>query len=174
MIVENKEKIIAERNKSQDKRIKINWGKQGGIFLAYIIVLLGYYGIVANFTMYQAENAWLSFTEMDRTVLFWTFNAYEKTFFLPLLLLFFTCFFMTYREDIPHYGIKASIWLVPLIIAEAFVLYTIMFGFSLEPLIFQFGDGRGYLHILILFATTLIGALTGMKTKQFIISKRKI
>ncbi|MFX0010348.1 MAG: hypothetical protein ACFE9R_08540 [Candidatus Hermodarchaeota archaeon] len=159
--------------------IKIDLGRQGGIFLAYTVVLLGYYGLVVNIVMVDewvslTEQTWIVFTEMDRTVLFWTHEVYADTFFLPLLLLFFTCFLLTVREDIPHYGIKASVWLVPLIILEAFIFYTIMFGFSLEPFILQFGNWNGYLHIIILIATTLSGAICGMKLKQLIISKRKI
>ncbi|GAH29540.1 unnamed protein product, partial [marine sediment metagenome] len=38
----------------------------------------------------------------------------------------------------------------------------------------QFGNWKGYLHIIILFATTLSGAISGMKVKQFIKSKRNI
>ncbi|MHA2270049.1 MAG: hypothetical protein ACXAB8_19815 [Promethearchaeota archaeon] len=28
--------------------IKIDWGRQGGVIIAYIVILLGYYGIIAN------------------------------------------------------------------------------------------------------------------------------
>ncbi|OLS15746.1 MAG: hypothetical protein RBG13Loki_0640 [Promethearchaeota archaeon CR_4] len=176
MLVQNTETTITTDtdNYHEQKRVQINWGRQGGVFLAYAIVLLGYYGIVANFIMYQGNDVWLSFTEMDRTVLFWTFNAYGQTYFLPIILLFLTCFILTYKEEIPHYGIKASIWVVPLIIVEAFVLYSLMFGFSIAPIIYQFGDMRGYFHILILIATTFLGAICGMKTKQFVNSKRNI
>ncbi|MFX1275738.1 MAG: hypothetical protein ACFFAT_11905 [Promethearchaeota archaeon] len=173
-MIKNKKKILIDDNSSHHKSIKIDWGRQGGVFLAYIIVLLGYYGIVANIVMYQGNNEWLSFTEMDRTILFWTFNVYGQTFFLPILLLFFTCFFLTYKEDIPHYGIKASIWIAPFLITEAFILYFIMYGFNIEPFIYQFGDGRGYLNILIIFTTTFIGAISGMKAKQFVELKRNI
>jgi len=166
-------------NNEKKGNIKIDWGRQGGVFLAYTIVLLGYYGLVVNIVMVDewisiTVQTWISFTVMERTVFFWTFEAYVDTFFLPLILLFITCFLLTYREEIPHYGIKASIWLVPCIIAEAFIFYAIMYGFSLEPFILQFGNWKGYLHIIILFATTLSGAISGMKVKQFIKSKRNI
>ena len=38
-----------------------------------------------------------------------------------LVLLFFVCFALTYKEDIPQYGIKASLWMVPLIVVLGFV-----------------------------------------------------
>lgn len=166
-------------NNEKKSNIKIDFGRQGGVFLGYTIVLLGYYGLVVNIVMVDewislTSQTWISFTLMERTMFLWTFEAYVDTFFLPLILLFITCFLLTYREEIPHYGIKASIWLVPCIIAEAFIFYAIMYGFSLEPFILQFGNWKGYLHIIILFATTLSGAISGMKVKQFIKSKRNI
>lgn len=178
MLQDEENQFKPDNNKKKGK-IKIDFGRQGGTFLAYTLVLLGYYGLVVNIVMVNewislTEQTWISFTEMDRTVLFWTHETYVDTFFLPLILLFVTCFLLTYKEDIPHYGIKASIWLVPFIILEAFIFYTFMFGFSLEPFILQFGNWNGYLHIIILMATTLSGAISGMKLKQLIISKRKI
>ncbi|MFX1501050.1 MAG: hypothetical protein ACFFDH_08820, partial [Promethearchaeota archaeon] len=173
MLEDNKDQLIINNN-TQKGRVKIDWGRQGGVLLAYAIVLLGYYGIVANIVMVNKYGEYFSFTEMDRTILFWTFKTYLETFYLPIILVFLTCFFLTYKEDIPHYGIKASIWLVPSIIFEAFIFYWIMFGFSIEPFIWQFGDWKGYIHILILFAISISGALCGMKIKQVIISRKKI
>ncbi|NVM18731.1 MAG: hypothetical protein HWN80_13535 [Candidatus Lokiarchaeota archaeon] len=146
--------------------------------MAYIIILLGYYGLVVNIVMVDewislTEQTWISFTEMDRTVLFWTYEAYVDTFFLPLILLFIVCFILTYKEDIPHYGIRASIWLVPTIILEGFIFYFFMFGFSLEPFILQFGHFEGYLNILFLIGLTLSGSLLGMKIKQFSLRKKE-
>ena len=177
MVQDKNNQRIDHNNKKG--HVKIDIGRQGSVLLAYMVILLGYYGIVANIIMVDqwislTNQIWMPFTEMDGTVLFWTFEVYLQTFFLPLILLFITCFLLTYREDIPHYGIKASIWLVPFIIAEAFIFYTIMFGFSAEPFILQFGNWKGYANIGILFATTLSGSISGMKVKQFFKSKRKL
>ena len=93
-----------------------------------------------------------------------------KTPGLALCLLFLVSFGLTYKEDIPLYGIKGSIWLVPVIITEAFIFYTIMFGFSIEPFLLQFGSSEGYINVLILILTVLSGSLSGRKLKQ---SRRK-
>lgn len=172
--MEDKKNQLLTENKIEHSKIKIDWGRQGSVILAYIVILLGYYGIVANIAMVNEAEEYISFTEMDRTMLFWTFETYSQTSFLPIILIFLVCFFLTYKEDIPHYGIKASIWVVPFIISEAFIFYWLMFGFAAEPFILQFGHWKGYFHILILFATTLSGALSGMKIKQLVISKTKI
>ena len=162
---------------TDDSEIKghfqMDWGRQAGVIFAYIVVLLGYFGIVANILLVVGISESIRYTEMDPTILFWTYKVYPQTFYLPILLLFFICFLLTYKEDIPHYGIKASLWMVPLLIAEGFVFYWIMFGFSAEPFILQFAHGEGYLNILILYGCTFTGALSGMKFKQFIKKRRK-
>ena len=155
------------------RNVEIDWGRQGGVIIAYVILLLGFFGIIANTTMFDRFGKWISYNEMDRTILVWPFLTYEQNFFLPLLLLFFTCFVLTYKEDIFHYGIKASLWLVPFIVAQGYVFYWIMFGFSFEPFVLQFLFLEGYVNVLILFGTALIGALVGMKGKQIIKKKRK-
>lgn len=162
---------------------KIDWGRQGGIAFAYIIVFFGYYGIIANILMFDKGNDWFSFVDISTNVkmmLFWTYRYYLVCYFLPNLLMFLICFWLTYKEDIPHYGIRASIWLVPFIILEGFLFYFIMmmitpsFGFSLEPFILQFGSVEGYINILILLAINLCGAFSGMRLKKYIKIKRKV
>lgn len=148
--------------------IKIDWGRQGGVISLYIVAFLCYYGIIANIMMYDYYyERWISFNDMDRTMLFWTWTTYVKTWFLPALVLFLVCFALTYKEEIPHYGIKASIWLVPLILAEGFIFYAIMFGFSSEPILLKFGDIRGWLDIIIVFAIAISGAIGGMYFKRY-------
>ena len=152
----------------------LDWGRQGAVILAYIVVLLGYFGIVANTILINDIGLWIPYTEMDPTILIWTYKVYPHTFYLPVFLLFLVSFLLTYKEDIPHYGIKASLWLIPPLIAEGFLFYWIMFGFSAEPFILQFAHGEGYLNMLILYGCTFTGALSGMKTKQFIKKRREI
>jgi len=222
------------------KRISIDWGRQGGMILGYIVVFLGYYGIIVNITMIDYLGQWISFVDLDRTVLFWTFNTYLSSFIDPtlfilfllaimsliivfsiidwhsllaililipifivfisdliwnlfnimnvistgnlylsvtsfsIILLFFISFGLTYKEDIPEYGIKASIWMVPLIVVLGFFFYTLMFGFSIEALILQFGSWQGYINILILILTVVAGSLSGMKIKKEVIKKRDL
>lgn len=55
---------------SREGHIKIDWGRQGGVILLYIIALLGYYGIIANTMMFDQYGNWISYEVMDRTILF--------------------------------------------------------------------------------------------------------
>ena len=154
--------------------ISINWGRQGGVILAYIAVLLGFYGIIANIVMVGEYGRWISYLDprMDRTILIWPYKTYLQTFFLPVLFLFLICFLLTYKEDIPLYGIKASIWMVPVIVVEGFIFYWFMFGLSIDPFLLQFTRVEGYLNVFLLFIVCFSGSFIGMKIKQ-IVSKKK-
>ena len=170
-------KITEEEFIAKDTDVKghvhINWGRQGAVILAYIVVLLVYFGIVANIVLTVGVDEWIPYTEMDPTILIWTYQVYPQTFYIPIIILLVISFLLTYKEDIPHYGIKASLWLVPLLIGEGFLFYWIMFGFSAEPFILPFAHGEGYLNILILYVCVFTGALSGMKLKQFVMVKRE-
>lgn len=160
-------------NEKEKGYFKIEWGRQGGVILGYIVVLLGYYGIIANTVMFDQYGNWISFTEMDKSLLIFTYQTYFQSFFLPALLLLLVSFLLTYKEETPQYGIKASIWIVPLLIAQGFLFYFIMFGFSIEPFILQFASIEGYLNVLILYGLVIFGSVSGMKLKQRSIKKHK-
>jgi len=159
-------------NNSEDKGSwKIDWGRQGRVTFAYIFIFLAYYGIIVNIFMFDEGIDWFSFTDIPETVnsmIFWTYEYFLASFMLPWLLLFFVCFWLTYKEDIPHYGIRASLWLVILIVFESFVFYFIMYGFSFEPFLLQFASIKGYINLLILFGINIGGALSGMYLKKYI------
>ena len=160
-------------NEKEKGYFKIEWGRQGGVIFGYIVVLLGYYGIIANTVMFDQYGYWISFTEMDKSLLIFTYQTYIQSFFLPAILLLLVSFALTYKEETPQYGIKASIWIVPLLIAQGFIFYFIMFGFSMEPFILQFASIEGYFNVLTLFGLVLFGSVSGMKLKQRSIKKRK-
>ena len=155
------------------KRISIDFGRQGGIFLGYIIIILGFYGIIANTVMMDQFDEWIPFLDMDRTLLIWPYLSYSQNFFLPFLLLFIVCFALTYKEDIPAYGIKASLWLIPIIIAEGFIFYWLMFGISLEPFILQFLYFEGYINVMLLFLTVVSGSFLGMLLKKLVVKRKE-
>ena len=156
---------------------KVDWGRQGGVVFAYIIVFFGYYGIVANILMFDEGNDWFSFANISESVksmLFWTYEFYLTCLFLPCFLLFFVSFWLTYKEDISHYGIRASLWLAPFIIFEGFIFYYIMFGFSFEPFILQFGNFKGYINLIFIISINLFGSLSGMLLHKRVKARREI
>lgn len=157
---------MQNNNEKEKGYFKIEWGRQGGVIFGYIVVLLGYYGIIANTVMFDQYGYWISFAEMDKSLLIFTYQTYFQSFFLPALLLLLISFLLTYKEETPQYGIKASIWIVPLLIAQGFIFYFIMFGFSMEPFLLQFASIEGYINILILYGLVIFGSVFGMKLKQ--------
>jgi len=170
---QKKIKVILRLTENEEKgHFGIDWGRQGGVIFGYIVVLLGYYGIIANSVMFDQYGRWISFTEMNRSILIYTYQSYYQSYFIPAILLVLVSYILTFKEDIPQYGIKASIWIVPLLITEGFIFYFIMFGFSMEPFIWQFLTFEGYLNILILFGLLLLGSLSGMKLKQRKLKKK--
>ena len=161
-------------NNNEKGYFKIDWGRQGGVIFSYIVVFLGYYGIIANTVMFDQYGNWISFADMNKRLLIFTYQTYIQSFFLPALLLLLVSFLLAYKEDVPQYGIKASIWIVPLLIVQGFIFYFLMFGFSMEPFILQFVSIEGYLNILILYGLLIFGSVCGMKLKQRSIKKRYV
>jgi hypothetical protein len=155
------------------KRISIDFGRQGGIFLGYVIIILGFYGIIANTVMTDRFNEWIPIADMNRTLLIWPYLSFTRNLFAPFLLLYIVCFGLTFKEDIPAYGIKASLWLVPIIIVQGFIFYWVMFGFSLEPFVLQFLNLEGYVNILLLYSWALRGSVLGMYVKKLVVSRKE-
>ena len=166
-------KQTLEHNLKEQGYFSIDWGRQGGVILGYILVFLGYYGIIANTYTFDQYGRWISFTEMNKKFLIWTYITYIQSYFLPAIFLFLVSFMLTYKEEIPQYGIKASLWLVPFIVVQGFIFYFFMYGLSFEPFIFQFASGEGYLNILILYGVVISGSISGMKIKYNRIKKRQ-
>jgi hypothetical protein len=161
------------RDNTEKGYFKIDWGRQGGLIVGYIVVLLGYFGIIANTVMFDQYGKWISYADMNKNLIIFTYQTYIQSFFLPALLLLLVSFILAYKEDIPQYGIKASIWIVPILIAQGFIFYFIMFGFSMEPFILQFASIEGYFNILVLYGLVISGSVFGMKLKQRSIKKLK-
>ena len=168
---EVKREVVEEG--TQKKRIHIDFGRQGGIFLGYAIIILGFYGIIANTVMTDRFDEWIPVASMNRTLFIWPYLSTPRNFFTPFLLLFIVCFALTVKEDIPAYGIKASLWLVPIIIAQGFIFYWAIFGFSLEPFVLQFLNLEGYVNILILYSMVISGSFLGMFLKKFFVARKE-
>ncbi|TFF98594.1 MAG: hypothetical protein EU547_01060 [Promethearchaeota archaeon] len=167
---------MTEVDEKLDGHFHLNMRRQGVFLFAFIIILLGYYGIINNMIMFDIYGNQIPYTDpllFDPAILIWPFLTYFDTFFLPLTLLFGVCFFITYREDIPHYGIKASIWFVPIIISMGFIWYWVMFGFSILPFQYLFGDWKGYVNFFILFGNNLCGAISGALFKEMIVQRKE-
>jgi hypothetical protein len=82
------------------------------------------------------------------------------------------CFLLTYAEEIPYYGIKSSLWFVPITITFSIFWHWMIFGISVEPFYLLFGHYNGYLNMIILTAINLSSSFAGMRLKQYFIEKQ--
>lgn len=158
--------------------IQLTFKNQGGFVVGLIAIFYGYFGIICNSVMYDPstgfqihKNEWIG-----GNLIIWSYQTYVQTFFIPAFILFFVCFYLTFKEDIPYYGIKSSIWLVPITILISFLWFWIadVNGIWFQPFILLLGHPNGYLTIFIIFAINLSGSLIGMRVKQLVLAKREL
>jgi len=161
-------------------------GRQGKIFLAFLMVFFVFFGVISEvfkrniheeliwlYMTFPIVDEWF-FTELLglSTLQNWNFIG-----IIPILILFFTCFILTYKEDIYLYGIKHSIWLVPFIlVCSVFWYYYIHYWrpsedatwVPISPFLLLFGSWQGWLNLLILFSINVFGALAGWHVKELV------
>jgi hypothetical protein len=164
-----------ENLRSQKGFIKFDIRRQGPLIMGLLAIFYGYFGIICNLVMVDEYGYPIQYIDWEQEyLLIYTFETYIRTYFLPVILLFFICFIITYKEEIPHYGLKHALWFVPYIIAISFIWYWVISGFSSEPFILLFAHWKGYVNILLLLAINFSGSISGMKLKKYIIKKRRL
>jgi hypothetical protein len=80
---------------------------------------------------------------------------------------------MAFREQFFEYGIKNSLWIIPVIIIESWIWYLFINGFQADLLLLTgemfalyFLSWQTYLTILVLVLINLISAILGSFAKQ--------
>jgi hypothetical protein len=108
-----------------------DFGRQGKFFIAISLVFFGFFGIIqeayGRLIYEQLIWLWMAFPQVDK----WLFSGVfqfipeEANFIgiIPVLILFLICFLITYMEDVYLYGIRLSLWLVPIIIGISILWY---------------------------------------------------
>lgn len=161
-------------------------GRQGKLFLGFLFVFFALFGIISEVFKREIHEGliWLfsAFPRVDE----WVFveilgipNA-QNWFFIgiiPIFILFFTCFILTYKEDIYLYGFKHSLWMVPFIIGCSFFWYSYIHDWRpreddtwipTSPFILLFGSWQGWLNIFLLLIVNLTGAFAGWQVKELL------
>jgi hypothetical protein len=73
---------------------------------------------------------------------------------------------MVFRENFYEYGIRNSIWLVPLIIIESWIWYFFLIGFDITIIPTYFMRYESYITIISLLGINLLAAISGAFAKQ--------
>ena len=160
--------------KKDSGHIKLVLKNQGVFITGFLTIFFLYFGAISNIIMFNERGFQIPKSEWtEGFLLIWSYQTYLRAYFIPPLILFLVCFILTYREDNPHYGIKNSIWFVPLIVLVSFLWYWLIFGVSIDPFLLQFASWQGYINLIILFAISVGGAISGMRLKIYVTSRRE-
>ncbi|MHA1883526.1 MAG: hypothetical protein ACXAAI_08270 [Promethearchaeota archaeon] len=156
-------------------------GRQGKTILAFLLVFFVFFGVISEAYKrnIQEELIWIfmTFPKVDEFLFGELLSLPFYIGIIPILILFFVCFIITYKEDIYLYGIKHSLWLVPFILGTSVFWYYYIHYWRpaddatwvpINPFLLLFGTWQGWLNILILFAINLLGALAGWQVKELV------
>jgi hypothetical protein len=146
---------------------KIDLGRQTNFIIALLLMHFIFFGYISN-AYYKTLG--IDILYLHRVL----FSPYS---FLSFLLLFGIVFLMVFRENFFEYGIRNSIWLIPIILIESWVWYFFIFYDLRTDIWIQFGNlfaaigqffinFEGYLTIITLFATNLFAAILASVVKE--------
>ncbi|TFF99017.1 MAG: hypothetical protein EU541_06000 [Promethearchaeota archaeon] len=131
--------------------------RQGNFILAAIFIHFVFFGYLSN--LYRKE--------IGYKLLFLYQLIFDPISFIAYVLLFIIIFIMAFRENFFEYGIRNSLWLIPLVIIESWIWVWFLYGTNfLNILILYFGTINGYLSILSLFITHIIAGILGSYVKE--------
>lgn len=137
-------------------RTKIEFSRQGNFILASLLIHFLFFGYIC----YVYEKS------IGENILFLYKAMFTPTAFFSAIILFFIVFIMVFRESFYEYGIRNSIWLVPLIIIESWIWYFFIIEFNLALIPLYFTKYESYITILSLLGINLLAAVTGALARQ--------
>jgi hypothetical protein len=140
---------------------KIEIGRQGNFIFALLMIHFVFFGYLSN--VYPLK---VSPFDIGDGLIFLYQVLYNPTSFISAIILFVIVFFMVFREQFFEYGIRNSIWLIPFILAEAFLWYWFLYPTQVYMLGVFFITPEGYLTILSLLGNVLIPAILAAIIKE--------
>lgn len=148
-----------------NNHFKIDWGRQGGIFLAIFIIFFGVFGTMCNIISYSASGNQINLVDFDSSQIIWLYRTLSATYWIPAILFFGVGCFLTFKEDLPLYGLRNALWMVPVTNFISFIWYWVINGFSngyfFQPFKLLILDLKGWVNNVILLGLLGIGAIFG-------------
>ncbi len=135
---------------------KIQWNRQGNVIISFFLIHFVFFGYLC--LVYEnsiGENL---------LFLYLAFISPTSIFSLPILIVIIG--FLVLREDFFEYGIRTSLWFIPIIICESWIWYGFIYGFDFSIITTFFTRIEGYLTILIIFGVTFVTAFIAAYLKE--------
>ena len=138
-------------------KLKIDLSRQGNFIVAILLIHFVFFGYLSN--IFQKE--------IGEKILYLYQIFIDPSSYLSIIILFAIVFVMVFRETFFEYGIRNSIWLTPIIIAQSFIWTWIMYGFNLTIIGDFFTRYEGYVTILSILGLNLFAAISAAILKQY-------
>ena len=148
---------------SEEKRIRIDLGRQGNFILAILLTHFIFFGYLC----YVYEKA------IEERLLFLYQAIFTPSSFLALIILFVIVFLMVLREKFFEYGIRNSIWLTPIIIGQSWIWMWFVVGFDITLIGEFFTRYEGYITIFSILGLNLFAAILGAIVRNYYEQKMK-
>ena len=142
----------------------------------------GFFGIIC--AKYNQTSPYVHEYHVDARLIWYYqlfFKTYDETIEMRIwdyggliIILFLIGFFLTIREDISLYGVKYTLYFVPLTSLFSLLWYWVNTGNFGEGLVLLFGNIEGYLTIFLTFLILGFGSFLGLKFKQYTLLKRQV
>ncbi len=137
-------------------KVKIELSRQGNFIFAILMIHFVFFGYIAN--VFKKE--------VGERILFLYQILFNPASILSLIILFTIVFFMVFREKFFEYGIRNSIWLIPIIIGQSWMWFWIINGFDIISIGKFFIRIEGWLTILSILGVNLFSAILASLAKQ--------
>jgi len=135
---------------------RLNIAKNANFILAILIIHFGFFGYICN--IYPEG--------IGTRLLYLNLILFKIESFMALIILVLTVFLMVFREKFFEYGIRNSIWLVPIIVVESWIWYWIIDVYRVNFFVDYFLNVNSYITILSLFCINFITAIIAAYFRQ--------
>lgn len=137
-------------------KIKIDLSRQGNFILAILLIHFVFFGFICNIYLRTIEEELVFLYQI----------LFNPSTILSLVILIAIIFLMVLKEHFFEYGIRNSIWLVPIIILLSWFWYWLLNGFDIALIGVYFTRIEGYLTIISLFWINFISAISAAIIKE--------
>ncbi len=137
-------------------KIKIDLSRQGNFILALLLIHFVFFGFICNIYLRTIEEELVFLYQI----------LFNPSTILSLVILIAIIFLMVLKEHFFEYGIRNSIWLVPIIILLSWFWYWLLNGFDIALIGVYFTRIEGYLTIISLFGINFISAISAAIIKE--------